>query len=1045
MNKKNDILESWIMVEHLSEGDINLKDKNILTFRSLQNSDYYSMLVNEMHKREFGKYKHSGVVLYFDIFPFQEVVDFLREQYKLKPTEQEITLGKKFSFALYFDKKLNFINEMTFLTESYYIRNKRRIPKQQDFNAFEVEKVKKFGEMFVCSNDMNYRIHFNNAISSILKENNILIDNCRMQLLTNIDSESTNLHSFFITDLEKAKKIQSHNLDKYITGVITERNNLNCRKESEMYNPEIFCRILKPKNYPIARFPDNPEFSLALMQQVAVNLSIGYDNEQIRSVNGPPGTGKTTLLKDIFAELIVEQAYEMASMSSKYIRGTDLTKYWDNASIGSVPKTIAEKGIVVASSNHGAVQNIVDELPLSKKIDKEFIDAIVSVDYFKEIANSYVETEWITDEKGTYERLKITKKEDMDKFWGVFSIEGGKKDNMEYIVTVLKHIVYHLEQEYTPNNDIYLGFITLYDKVNNYRNNIQNVAEKIISIRKIQLEIKEKLQKFESNLIRKKNDLEQLVSENKKKIEDIKEKIKDLENDRINLGMQLQVAKIENNRILQCIEALKIQKPGFFSLRKSKKEYREKNKMYSEQLQSSITNESLINGKLIEVERQIQCFQVEIEKIISKSKDEQVAFTKWKQNESLEIECLETKVEKIQEKLSGIEINNLQLESDYETLQLSNPWFDIEYRRLQSQLFVKAMEVRKQFLYENVKNIKAAYIIWSKQKDYIERKNIIAEAWNWINLTIPVIGSTFASFSRMCANMGKETIGHLFIDEAGQALPQASVGAIFRSKYVMAVGDPSQIKPVLTLDANILNMLGKYYGVSQKYLSESASTQTLIDEISQYGFYKDNSKEKWIGIPLWVHRRCKNPMFDIANKISYGGNMVQGEKKDGVCEWYDIEGYALDKYVAEQGEFLTNKIKNMIVENPDIINKQKKDIIYVISPFKNVAYQLSKELNKIEFTRYDKKGKPTNIGTVHTFQGKEAPIVFFVLGADKKCIGAANWAVGTDNPNIMNVAVTRAKEEFYIIGDKEMYLSLNSDVINDTCKIIEKHNMNTSL
>lgn len=66
----------------------------------------------------------------------------------------------------------------------------------------------------------------------------------------------------------------------------------------------------------------------------------------------------------------------------------------------------------------------------------------------------------------------------------------------------------------------------------------------------------------------------------------------------------------------------------------------------------------------------------------------------------------------------------------------------------------------------------------------------------------------------------------------------------------------------------------------------------------------------------------------------------------------------------------------MIVENPDIINKQKKDIIYVISPFKNVAYQLSKELNKIEFTRYDKKGKPTNIGTVHTFQGKEAPIVF---------------------------------------------------------------------
>ena len=180
-------------------------------------------------------------------------------------------------------------------------------------------------------------------------------------------------------------------------------------------------------------------------------------------------------------------------------------------------------------------------------------------------------------------------------------------------------------------------------------------------------------------------------------------------------------------------------------------------------------------------------------------------------------------------------------------------------------------------------------------------------------------------------------------------------------------------------------------------------------------------------------------MFDISNKISYSGNMVQGEDAHGISEWYDIKGRAVDKYVAEQGDFLREKLKNMIMENPDIVNKQKEDIVYVISPFKNVAYQLSQELKKIGFTRYDKNGNVTNIGTVHTFQGKEAPIVFLVLGADEKCIGAANWAMGTENPNIMNVAATRAKDEFYIIGDKKMYLSLNSDVINDTYEIIKKH------
>ena len=44
---------------------------------------------------------------------------------------------------------------------------------------------------------------------------------------------------------------------------------------------------------------------------------------------------------------------------------------------------------------------------------------------------------------------------------------------------------------------------------------------------------------------------------------------------------------------------------------------------------------------------------------------------------------------------------------------------------------------------------------------------------------------------------------------------------------------------------------------------------------------------------------------------------------------------------------LIKKIQEMISLNPDIINKKEKDVIYVISPFKNVAFQLAQELNKI--------------------------------------------------------------------------------------------------
>ncbi len=40
MTEKNKILEAWIMVEHLSEGDISLRDKSVLTLDDLQGQDF---------------------------------------------------------------------------------------------------------------------------------------------------------------------------------------------------------------------------------------------------------------------------------------------------------------------------------------------------------------------------------------------------------------------------------------------------------------------------------------------------------------------------------------------------------------------------------------------------------------------------------------------------------------------------------------------------------------------------------------------------------------------------------------------------------------------------------------------------------------------------------------------------------------------------------------------------------------------------------------------------------------------------------------------
>lgn len=60
------------------------------------------------------------------------------------------------------------------------------------------------------------------------------------------------------------------------------------------------------------------------------------------------------------------------------------------------------------------------------------------------------------------------------------------------------------------------------------------------------------------------------------------------------------------------------------------------------------------------------------------------------------------------------------------------------------------------------------------------------------------------------------------------------------------------------------------------------------------------------------------------------------------------------------------------------------------------------------------------VGTVHTAQGREAEAVIIVLGAPNPSqTGARNWA--GSRPNILNVAVTRAKEVVYVVGNRKLW------------------------
>src|SRR3546814_17632266 len=88
-------------------------------------------------------------------------------------------------------------------------------------------------------------------------------------------------------------------------------------------------------------------------------------------------------------------------------------------------------------------------------------------------------------------------------------------------------------------------------------------------------------------------------------------------------------------------------------------------------------------------------------------------------------------------------------------------------------------------------------------------------------LVVPVISTTFASMPRMFNQFGRESIGCLLIDEAGQALPEQAPGAIWRAERTAVDGAPNQLEPVRGLPAVVDGRLAQTYGVPHERLHTS--------------------------------------------------------------------------------------------------------------------------------------------------------------------------------------------------------------------------------
>ena len=805
------------------------------------------------------------------------------------------------------------------------------------------------------------------------------------------------LNSFYIQDLEKAAESLNSQKNNLLHNYLNGKNHERIELQSKEGESDILA-FLKPSKHPKGRWPASTTNQQALMQQFAINQVVNsLGEESFFSINGPPGTGKTTLLREIIADNIVARATALA----KFEKAKDV--FVGNRAVGfgdgdpvfvkEIHSSLLGFEMVVVSSNNTAVQNLSHELPLRQQVDPSY----VSISYLETVVQ------------------KLLGLKEMEA-WGLVSGALGNVENCRQLVERI-----FINRDKTGEGGRIWEWAKEYKgpSFSEARSNFLALQEEhsaLLSELDCFVELHEEL--LGGNLEAYFNrSLEVFVS--------AEEKAAALEAQQTQFQDDEKEVQLLFNLLERQVKLWNKERPNVFhrlSKSKSWSEWAEQSNEY--------------NKKQIAALEEIRTHKNSIQKI-RKKLEKHYATIALKELEVLEwsfcLEVCQEKYEKYKQTYPNIGLPKGSLEDP--EVQKMGYYQNEKLNHCRSNLFVAAMALHEAWLAETLLpkggfrgNLMAiSNLLQGKSPTTTNDTRLV---WQCVFLLIPLLSSTFASIGRLFRYIEPQTLGWVFIDEAGQALPQAAVGAIWRAKKVLSIGDPFQIEPISSVPPEIVDGMAKFL-LKDHYLTwapSQVSVQNLMDAASKYGTKRYvREVPHWLGVPLRVHRRCVEPMFSIANEIAYENNMVlaTSEKPCSLPKscWYDIAGAVADRqYVPVQGVELVKRLNEIltIMNTPDV---------YVISPFREVVKQVQNliirdtDLKKIFQNKFSKVALKAwareAVGTVHSFQGKEANAVFFVLGADGSTLGSIEWA--SRKPNLLNVAVSRARQRFYIIGDYNLW------------------------
>jgi molybdopterin-guanine dinucleotide biosynthesis protein len=793
---------------------------------------------------------------------------------------------------------------------------------------------------------------------------------------------------------------------------------------------------------------------------------------QLLAVNGPPGTGKTTLIKEMIADIIVRKACFLITVWDQPWQLNEPGQkraYYQSPFEGKNPFSM-----VITSTNNKAVDNIGIELTnevnflnsLSSLFDRDVdydvlssteLDDEESVDYSEDL-NFVSEDEEYTS--GFMNSIR-TKNETTSQ--GLFCARLGNMANMnefrndkfEHLIKGLKHP--HIDSlQNTEVQNMFKSSLTkledIHNKINQFwkqllicleQEDLDDKRDLVASIESRKREI-ENLNDTINDQVFKQDELIQLKLKKEDEISKLEELILELESE-LKIGEEKRRQAYADKETLTRWKKFPLM---FLSFLPKRRLFLNANPTIEFIQDTRI--EPLTQGINSGVERLKQSrLLIPIYRADLISANEQLVDINQK------IQLIENSKGTLQISLSNLEALfeqelNLKRELQIEKMLTTHSYYELTnvpiIVRLRKRLFEEALSVNEQYVIKHRTEItfnlekmgeqkrwfKSFYSENGKRLDQYQKG--IRAIWESFFLCFPIATTTLHSFSEQLFQPLSGLIDTLFVDEAGQIMPHYLCAPLFRSQKAVVVGDPEQLEPVRTFTLNLIEESNVKEDLQDNICILQNSAQDYADRGSEFFEYMGMKKK---GIILNEHRRCEASIMRFSNFHVYNEMLVLTKKDNpeklfgGNLVAFDIRGLKDTIHHRNFSEISAcHKIVNLLVERygTEILND-----IGIITPFSSQAKELASVITGVE------------VGTVHTFQGKEKRFILFssvIDGIHTKSAGLS-FVIGS-KPNMLNVAFSRAKEQFIFVGNIETGLA-SGNYLAKAIHMIQQHGVIYSL